>query len=215
VGITRACRQRPWGQAGDNPRSGLTPPCPHSCTRSPHSAARARPPIEDACGATTTHFLYFEVGWLDGGNPPHVHSIHPKRRFAPTVQFHLEQPSSLRRNRCPVCAGMAVQFQRNRHATVLSRAYHRAGVTPGSLVLPADNGGPMKGATLLATLQRLGVMPSFSRPTTPTRKPCSRPSSIIPAPPASPSRTWMMPASGWRALSRGTTGSIVTAPCGS
>jgi transposase InsO family protein len=49
-------------------------------------------------------------------------------------------------------------------ATVLTRAYHREGVTPASLVLHADNGGPMKGATLLATLQRLGVMPSFSRP---------------------------------------------------
>ena len=49
-------------------------------------------------------------------------------------------------------------------ATVFSRAYHREGVTPKNLVLHADNGGPMKGATMLATLQRLGVMPSFSRP---------------------------------------------------
>ncbi len=49
-------------------------------------------------------------------------------------------------------------------ATVLSRAYHREGVRPGTLVLHAANGGPMKGTTLLATLQRLGVMPSFSRP---------------------------------------------------
>jgi putative transposase len=32
------------------------------------------------------------------------------------------------------------------------------------LVLHSDNGGPMKGATLLATLQKLGVVPSFSRP---------------------------------------------------
>jgi transposase InsO family protein len=31
-------------------------------------------------------------------------------------------------------------------------------------VLHADNGGPMKGATMLATLQRLGVVSSFSRP---------------------------------------------------
>jgi putative transposase len=31
-------------------------------------------------------------------------------------------------------------------------------------VLPADNGSPMKGATLLATRQRLGVVPAFSRP---------------------------------------------------
>ena len=32
------------------------------------------------------------------------------------------------------------------------------------LTLHSDNGGPMKGATMLATLQRLGVVPSFSRP---------------------------------------------------
>ena len=32
------------------------------------------------------------------------------------------------------------------------------------VVLHSDNGSPMKGATMLATLQALGVMPSFSRP---------------------------------------------------
>ena len=37
-------------------------------------------------------------------------------------------------------------------------------VNPDGLVLHSDNGGPMKGATMLATLQRLGVVPSFSRP---------------------------------------------------
>jgi putative transposase len=31
-------------------------------------------------------------------------------------------------------------------------------------VLHSDNGGPMKGATMLATMQKLGVVPSFSRP---------------------------------------------------
>jgi putative transposase len=31
-------------------------------------------------------------------------------------------------------------------------------------VLHSDNGGPMKGATMLATMQRLGIVPSFSRP---------------------------------------------------
>jgi putative transposase len=31
-------------------------------------------------------------------------------------------------------------------------------------ILHSDNGGPMKGATMLATLQRLGVVTSFSRP---------------------------------------------------
>ena len=34
----------------------------------------------------------------------------------------------------------------------------------GELVLHADNGSPMKGATMLVTLRRLGVIPSFSRP---------------------------------------------------
>lgn len=38
------------------------------------------------------------------------------------------------------------------------------GLDPEGLVLHADNGSPMKGSTLLATLQRLGVIPSFSRP---------------------------------------------------
>jgi transposase InsO family protein len=32
------------------------------------------------------------------------------------------------------------------------------------VILHADNGSPMKGATMLATMQRLGVVPSFSRP---------------------------------------------------
>lgn len=39
-----------------------------------------------------------------------------------------------------------------------------AGVTRKELTLHSDNGSPMKGATLLATLQKLGIMPSFSRP---------------------------------------------------
>lgn len=37
-------------------------------------------------------------------------------------------------------------------------------VAPGNLALHSDNGGPMKGATMLATLQRLGIAASFSRP---------------------------------------------------
>jgi transposase InsO family protein len=39
--------------------------------------------------------------------------------------------------------------------------------------LHADNGGPMKGATMLATLQRLGVTPSFSRPSVSNDNPYS------------------------------------------
>jgi putative transposase len=39
-----------------------------------------------------------------------------------------------------------------------------SGIDPSGLVLHADNGGPMKGATMVATLERLGVLTSFSRP---------------------------------------------------
>ena len=38
------------------------------------------------------------------------------------------------------------------------------GIQKKQLILHSDNGGAMKGATMLATLQRLGVVPSFSRP---------------------------------------------------
>lgn len=40
----------------------------------------------------------------------------------------------------------------------------REHIAPNQVVLHSDNGSPMKGATMLATLQALGVMPSFSRP---------------------------------------------------
>jgi transposase InsO family protein len=51
------------------------------------------------------------------------------------------------------------------HASVLIRkACLVEGIHWDGLVLHADNGGPMKGATMLATLQNLGVVPSFSRP---------------------------------------------------
>ena len=40
----------------------------------------------------------------------------------------------------------------------------RENIAPKQVVLHSDNGSPMKGATMLATLQKLGVVPSFSRP---------------------------------------------------
>ncbi len=50
------------------------------------------------------------------------------------------------------------------HAAALIRdSWREAGPPPEGLVLYLDNGGPMKGATILATLQWLGVAPSFSR----------------------------------------------------
>lgn len=40
----------------------------------------------------------------------------------------------------------------------------REEIAPDTLTVHADNGGPMKGVTMLVTMQKLGVMPSFSRP---------------------------------------------------
>ncbi|MCP4720742.1 MAG: IS3 family transposase [Desulfobacteraceae bacterium] len=51
------------------------------------------------------------------------------------------------------------------HSSILfAQACMRHGVKKDQLVLHADNGGPMKGSTMLATLHTLGVTPSFSRP---------------------------------------------------
>jgi transposase InsO family protein len=49
-------------------------------------------------------------------------------------------------------------------APLIARAIRTHGVSREQLTLHADNGGPMKGATMLVTLQKLGVIPSFSRP---------------------------------------------------
>lgn len=47
------------------------------------------------------------------------------------------------------------------------------GVSPDQITLHSDNGGPMKGATMLVTMQKLGVMPSFSRPSVSNDNPYS------------------------------------------
>jgi len=49
-------------------------------------------------------------------------------------------------------------------ARLIDRTCQEHGIARGQLTLHADNGTPVKGATLLATLERLGIAPSFSRP---------------------------------------------------
>jgi len=49
----------------------------------------------------------------------------------------------------------------------------REDIVPKQVVLHSDNGSPMKGATMLATLQALGVMPSYSRPSVSNDNPYS------------------------------------------
>lgn len=47
------------------------------------------------------------------------------------------------------------------------------GIKRNQISVHADNGGPMKGATMLATMQKLGIMPSFSRPSVSNDNPFS------------------------------------------
>jgi transposase InsO family protein len=47
---------------------------------------------------------------------------------------------------------------------MITRACEKEGIKKGQIKLHSDNGGSMKGATILATLHWLGVVPSFSRP---------------------------------------------------
>lgn len=49
-------------------------------------------------------------------------------------------------------------------ARLIERISVEQAIAEGQLTIHCDNGAPMKGATLLATLQRLGVACSFSRP---------------------------------------------------
>jgi putative transposase len=58
-------------------------------------------------------------------------------------------------------------------SALVTEACYVEGVARHELVLHSDNGSPMKGATLLATLKNLGVMPSFSRPSVSNDNPYS------------------------------------------
>lgn len=49
-------------------------------------------------------------------------------------------------------------------SAVMRDICERENIAPNQVVLHSDNGSPMKGATMLATLYTLGVAPSFSRP---------------------------------------------------
>lgn len=71
--------------------------------------------------------------------------------------------------------GWAVHAEESaEHASSLLTTICRdEGVERGRVRLHSDNGSPMKGATMLVTMQRLGVMPSFSRPSVSNDNPFS------------------------------------------
>lgn len=62
--------------------------------------------------------------------------------------------------------GWTVAEQENEHvaARLFRDVCAAEGLNPSGLILHSDNGGPMKGSIMLATLYELGVAASFSRP---------------------------------------------------
>jgi transposase InsO family protein len=58
-------------------------------------------------------------------------------------------------------------------ADMMKDICYREKIETNQVVLHSDNGSPMKGATMLATLQELGVVPSFSRPSVSNDNPYS------------------------------------------
>jgi transposase InsO family protein len=56
---------------------------------------------------------------------------------------------------------------------LLARICESEGIHADQVIVHSDNGGPMKGATMLVTMQKLGVMPSFSRPSVSNDNPYS------------------------------------------
>jgi len=58
-------------------------------------------------------------------------------------------------------------------ADVANAAHQSENIGGKEIILHSDNGSPMKGATMLAMLQKLGVVPSFSRPSVSNDNPFS------------------------------------------
>ena len=64
-----------------------------------------------------------------------------------------------------IVAARVYEAENDEHAAELfTEVKEREGLVPGETTLHADNGNAMKGATLKATLERLGVLTSYSRP---------------------------------------------------
>ena len=70
---------------------------------------------------------------------------------------------------------MGWEIHENETSELASELMNRLAVEKNieGIKLHSDNGSPMKGATMLATLQRLGVVPSFSRPSVSNDNPYS------------------------------------------
>ena len=103
---------------------------------------------------------------------------------------------------CRKIVGWAVEAEEcaTRAARLIADTTAAEKVDRDQLVLHADNGGPMKGSTMLVTLQRLGVVASFSRPSVSDDNPFAealfRTLKYRPGYPRKPFRASMRPANG-------------------
>lgn len=67
-------------------------------------------------------------------------------------------------SRCIVGWRIAERESADIAAALMAQSCAEGNVDPRGLVLHSDNGKPMRGSTMISTLQWLGVIPSFSRP---------------------------------------------------
>jgi transposase InsO family protein len=58
-------------------------------------------------------------------------------------------------------------------SALVERIAHRLAIDPSGIVLHSDNGRPMRGASMIATLQSLGIIASLSRPSVSNDNPYS------------------------------------------
>lgn len=79
------------------------------------------------------------------------------RRF---YLYLLEDLFSRKAVGCQVFTGESAKLA----SQLLQSICHRAGIKPDQLTVHSDTGGPMKGQTMLTTLQKSGVAHSRSRP---------------------------------------------------
>ncbi|MEO8012749.1 MAG: hypothetical protein ABI642_01240 [Polaromonas sp.] len=95
----------------------------------------------------------------------------------------------------------------------------RHGIAPGRLTVHSDNGAPMRGETMLATMQRLSVAHTRSRPAVSNDNPyvesAFRTLKYRPQLPVKPFETCWPRGAGSRTWRTGTTTSIATAPSAS
>lgn len=64
--------------------------------------------------------------------------------------------------------------QTSENASILAKeSYQAENINGNKIKLHSDNGSPMKGSTMLVTLQKLGVIPSFNRPSVSNDNPFS------------------------------------------